>query len=245
MGALPFGRGKSPFPPASCVNKVLELAKLLEFVKAVEKADEIAFPVQVKDLIQSGTSLVGARPKNVVEAGEELWIAKFPSRQDRWNTAWVEASMFALARECNIHSCDHRIVSIGEDDVLVVRRFDRVRFEGGYLHHRFVSGVTVLDAGETIGDRSRWSYPLLFEELHRRTHRPAEDLRDLFARMCFNALISNTDEHPRNHGLVAPGHDFELAAAYDLARNPLISVERRDLASSWDVTTGTRAERTS
>lgn len=98
------------------------------------------------------------------------------------------------------------------------------------MRYRFVSGLTVLDAGEGIGDRSRWSYLLLADELRRRSHRPAEDLRELFARMCFNALISNTDDHPRNHGLVAPGRDFELAPAYDLTPNPLTSVERRDLA---------------
>src|SRR5262249_30749284 len=120
--------------------------------------------------------------------------------------------------------------TVGDDDVLLVRRFDRVKVEGGYFRYRFVSGLTVLDAGESIGDRSRWSYLLLADELRRRSHRPVEDLRELFARMCLNALISNTDDHPRNHGLVARGRDFELAPAYDLTPNPLVSVERRDLA---------------
>jgi serine/threonine-protein kinase HipA len=230
VGALSFGRGKKPPPPASRFNKVLQLAQLLEFAKDVEKDDKVELPPQVKDLIQPGTSLGGARPKNVVETDEGLWIAKFPSREDRWNNTRVEASMLALARECNIHSCDFRVVTVGDDDVLLVRRFDRVKVEGGYLRYRFVSGLTVLDAGETIGDRSRWSYLLLADELRRRSHRPEEDLRELFARMCFNALISNTDDHPRNHGFVAPGRDFELAPAYDLTPNPLVSVERRDLA---------------
>jgi len=230
VGALSFGRGKSPPPPAARFNKVLQLAKLLEFAKDVEKDDKVELPPQVKDLIQPGTSLGGARPKNVVETEEGLWIAKFPSREDRWNNTRVEASMLALARECHIHSCDFRIVTVDDDDVLLVRRFDRVRVEGGYFRYRFVSGLTVLDAGESIGDRSRWSYLLLADELRRRSHRPVEDLRELFARMCFNALISNTDDHPRNHGLVAPGRDFELAPAYDLTPNPLVSVERRDLA---------------
>lgn len=230
VGALSFGRGKSPPPPAARFNKVLELAKLLEFAKAVERDDKVELPPQVKDLIQPGTSLGGARPKNVVETDDGLWIAKFPAREDRWNNARVEASMLALARECRIRACDFRVVSVVEDDVLLVRRFDRARIEGGYLRHRFVSGLTVLDAGETIGDRSRWSYLLLADELRRRSHRSAEDLRELFARMTFNALISNTDDHPRNHGLIAPGRDFELAPAYDLTPNPLTSVERRDLA---------------
>lgn len=230
VGALSFGRGKSPPPPAARFNKVLELAKLLEFTKAVEKDDKVELPPQVKDLIQPGTSLGGARPKNVVETDDGLWIAKFPAREDRWNNARVEASMLALARDCRIRACDFRVVSVVEDDVLLVRRFDRAKIEGGYLRHRFVSGLTVLDAGETIGDRSRWSYLLLADELRRRSHRSAEDLRELFARMTFNALISNTDDHPRNHGLIAPGRDFELAPAYDLTPNPLTSVERRDLA---------------
>jgi serine/threonine-protein kinase HipA len=230
VGALSFGRGKSPPPPTARFNKVLELAKLLEFAKAVERDDKVELPPQVKDLIQPGTSLGGARPKNVVETDDGLWIAKFPAREDRWNNARVEASMLALARECRIRACDFRVVSVVEDDVLLVRRFDRARIEGGYLRHRFVSGLTVLDAGETIGDRSRWSYLLLADELRRRSHRSAEDLRELFARMTFNALISNTDDHPRNHGLIAPGRDYELAPAYDLTPNPLTSVERRDLA---------------
>lgn len=230
VGALSFGRGKSPPPPAARFNKVLELAKLLEFAKAVERDDKVELPPQVEDLIQPGTSLGGARPKNVVETDDGLWIAKFPAREDRWNNARVEASMLALARECRIRACDFRVVSVVEDDVLLVRRFDRAKIEGGYLRHRFVSGLTVLDAGETIGDRSRWSYLLLADELRRRSHRSAEDLRELFARMTFNALISNTDDHPRNHGLIAPGRDFELAPAYDLTPNPLTSVERRDLA---------------
>jgi serine/threonine-protein kinase HipA len=230
VGALSFGRGKTPSPPASRFNQVLELAKLLEFVKAVEQNDTVELPPQADELIQPGTSLGGARPKNVVETDDGLWIAKFPAREDRWNHARVEGSMLALARECDARACDHRIVSLGEDDVLLVRRFDRVKLDGGYFRHRFVSGLTVLDAGETISDRSRWSYLLLADEIRRRSHRSPEDLRELFARMVFNALISNTDDHPRNHGLIAPGRHFELAPAYDLTPNPLTSVERRDLA---------------
>jgi len=230
VGALSFGRGKSPPPPESRFNKVLDLANLLQFAKSVELDDTVNLPSQVEELFQPGTSLGGARPKNVVEADDGLWIAKFPSREDRWNNARVEASMLALARECNLRSCDHRVVSVGEADVLLARRFDRAKIEGGYFRHRFVSGLTILDAGETIGNRARWSYLLLADELRRRSHRSAADLHELFARMTFNALISNTDDHPRNHGLIAPARDFELAPAYDLTPNPLTSVERRDLA---------------
>ncbi|MGH8171427.1 MAG: type II toxin-antitoxin system HipA family toxin [Steroidobacteraceae bacterium] len=231
VGALSFGRGKTPPPPTTRFNQVIALENLLKFAAEMEAGDSLApLPPQITELIQPGTSLGGARPKNVVESGDGLWIAKFPEKADRWNNTRVEAAMLALARECGLRACDARMVEVAGADVLLVRRFDRVKMPDGYLRHRFVSALTVLDAGESIGDRSRWSYLLLADELRRRSHRADADLHELFGRMVFNALISNTDDHPRNHGLIAPGNDFELAPAYDLTPNPLTSLERRDLA---------------
>jgi serine/threonine-protein kinase HipA len=230
VGALAFGRGKTPPAPTTRFNQVVTLESLLKFAELVEADDSTILPAQIAELIQPGTSIGGARPKNVVETEEGLWIAKFPEKGDRWNNTRVEASMLALARECGLRSCDARVVEVAGADVLLVRRFDRVKISEGYLRHRFVSALTVLDAGDTIVDRARWSYLLLADELRRRSHRVLADLRELFGRMVFNALISNTDDHPRNHGLIAPGKDFELAPAYDLTPNPLTSVERRDLA---------------
>ena len=230
VGALAFGRGKTPPAPTRRFNQVIALEQLLRFAAAVEADDSITLPSQFAELIQPGTSLGGARPKNVVENEEGLWIAKFPEKGDRWNNTRVEASMLTLARECGLHACDARVVEVAAANVLLVRRFDRVKTPEGYLRHRFVSALTVLDAGESIADRPRWSYLMLADELRRRSHRASSDLRELFGRMVFNALISNTDDHPRNHGLIAPGKDFELAPAYDLTPNPLTSVERRDLA---------------
>jgi serine/threonine-protein kinase HipA len=230
VGALAFGRGKTPPAPTARFNQVIALEKLLKFAEAVAADDSITLPPQFAELIQPGTSLGGARPKNVVETEDGLWIAKFPEKGDRWNNTRVEASMLTLARECGLRACDARVVEVADADVLLVRRFDRMTTPEGYLRHRFVSALTVLDAGESIADRARWSYLMLADELRRRSHRSSADLSELFGRMVFNALISNTDDHPRNHGLIAPGRDFELAPAYDLTPNPLTGVERRDLA---------------
>lgn len=230
VGALSFGRGKTPPAPTTRFNQVIALEALLRFAQAMETDDSMPLPPQIAELIQPGTSLGGARPKNVVETEEGLWIAKFPENGDRWNNTRVEAAMLALARECGLRACDAHVVEVAGADVLLVRRFDRVKVPEGYLRHRFVSALTVLDAGEGIADRPRWSYLRLADEVRRRSHRASADLRELFGRMVFNALISNTDDHPRNHGLIAPGRDFELAPAYDLTPNPLISAERRDLA---------------
>lgn len=233
-GALSFGRGKVPPNPTTRFNRVVHLERLLEFADALEAEQRSGTPnpaiTQMEELLQPGTSMGGARPKNVVQTDDGLWVAKFPERNDRWNNARVEASMLQLARECGLRAAEPRVVTVGGRDVLLVRRFDRAKVEGGYVRHRMVSALTLLGGGDTFRDREAWSYPLFADELRRRSHRPDADLAELFRRVAFNALISNTDDHPRNHALLAPGRHWELSPAYDLTPNPLTSLERRDLA---------------
>jgi serine/threonine-protein kinase HipA len=232
-GALSFGRGKTPPGPLRQFNQVVQLEALLAAAEAFleqEQAGTQDIPEQLFELLRPGTSMGGARPKNVVEDGEGLWLAKFPDPGDRWSNARAEGAMLALAAECGIRTAAYRIQSVAGKDVLLVKRFDRTRTDEGYLRHRMVSGLTMLGAEDTHGDRGKWSYLLLADELRRRSARPAEDLPELFRRMAFNALISNTDDHPRNHALIAPTEKWELSPAYDLTPNPLVSQEKRDLA---------------
>lgn len=231
-GALSFGHGRTPPAPRRDFNRIIQLDALR---LAAERFDEdrsskVPVPPQVAELLDPGTSMGGARPKNVVEDGDGLWVAKFPDRRDRWSNARVEGAMLALAAECGIRAAQHRIESVAGHDVLLVRRFDRVATPDGWLRHRMASGLTVLGADDTSTDRARWSYLLLADELRRRSARPQQDLEELFRRMTFNALISNTDDHPRNHALIAPTAQWELSPAYDLTPNALASVEKRDLA---------------
>jgi len=93
-----------------------------------------------------------------------------------------------------------------------------------------ISGLTVLRADESSQSRTRWSYVVLAEELRRIVSKPKEDARELFRRMCFNALISNLDDHPRNHAFIAFDEDWRLSPAYDLTPSPVVSQDRRDLA---------------
>ena len=232
-GALSFGRDKVPPAPLRKFNQVIQLEALLEVTEQFmddEAADKPGVPEQMFELLQPGTSMGGARPKNVVEDDEGLWLAKFPDKGDKWNNARVEGAMLVLARECGLYVARHRIETVAGKDVLLVQRFDRTLTADGYLRHRMVSGLTALGVEDTHGDRSKWSYLLLADELRRRSARSAQDLEELFRRMVFNALISNTDDHPRNHALIAPTAKWELSPAYDLTPNPLTSVEKRDLA---------------
>ncbi|RYZ44276.1 MAG: type II toxin-antitoxin system HipA family toxin [Myxococcaceae bacterium] len=230
-GALSFGTDSTPPAPVHQFNKVLSLPLLLEEASRFEQG--LPPSPQVDELVNPGSSMGGARPKNVVEDDEGLWIAKFPSRGDRWNNAVVELAMLKLALDCGLRAASARSVRIAGQDVLLVRRFDRERTEHGYLRHRMVSALTVLRADENprVGpnERKTWSYILLADELKRWVSEPVEDLRELFCRMVFNALISNIDDHPRNHALIAAGARWKLSPAYDLTPAPQASTER-DLA---------------
>jgi serine/threonine-protein kinase HipA len=93
-----------------------------------------------------------------------------------------------------------------------------------------LSALTLLRAEDTHQNRNKWSYILLVEELRRISGQPKYDAPELFRRMCFNALISNSDDHPRNHAVIAIDNDWKLSPAYDLTPSAPVSIERRDLA---------------
>lgn len=231
-GALGFGLNKVPPAPKRKFNQTLDLEKLQTLADALVR-DEIPNDpeaAQVQDLMLLGTSMGGARPKAVVQDNDGLWIAKFNRPDDRWNNTRVEHAMLRLARQCGINSAESRIEPVAGKDVLLIKRFDREKTVKGYTRARMVSGLTILRADEAPEMRTRWSYVLLVEELRRIVAEPKKDARELFHRICFNALISNIDDHPRNHALLAKDKDWRLSPAYDLTPSAPISLERRDLA---------------
>lgn len=229
VGALSFGEGPYPPAPVRKFNRIVQLGRLLKEAARVE-ANETPSE-QVSSLVHPGTSLGGARPKNVVEDDKGLWIAKFPARGDRWNNAAVEAAMLELAAKCGLRAATACVVRAAGQSALLVKRFDREKVRGIYLRKRFVSALTVLRSDDQdLQARERWSYLLLADELRRWVVHPDEDRAELFGRMVFNALISNLDDHPRNHALIADGAGWVLSPAYDLTPTPAISQDHRDLA---------------
>jgi serine/threonine-protein kinase HipA len=231
-GALGFGLNQVPPAPLRTFNKTLNLEKLQELADALVNEQIPADPEapQVQELLLLGTSMGGARPKAVVEDDEGLWIAKFSRNDDRWNYPRVEHAMLRLARRCGLNVAESRIETIAGRDVLLIKRFDREKTDAGYLRARMISGLTVLRAEEDPTMRARWSYVILAEELRRIVIEPQRDARELFRRMSFNALISNLDDHPRNHAFLARDQNWALSPAYDLTPSPVVSQDHRDLA---------------
>ena len=232
-GALGFGLNVVPPVPKRVFNRALDLERLQVAADAIINDEpDIAGSAagQTEVLILLGTSMGGARPKAVVEYEQDLWLAKFARLDDRWNHPRVEHGMLNLAKACNLSVTDSKITTVAGRDVLIVRRFDRDRSEGGYRRHRMVSALTLLKLDDSPMARSDWSYILLADEIRRVSAEAAQDLRELFGRMCFNAAVSNLDDHPRNHAVLAKEQAWRLSPAFDLTPAPVIAKDRRDLA---------------
>ena len=237
-GALGFGLNVDPPAPLRAFNRTMDLSRLQELADAIVSEEELpekaaadrADVAQVQDLLLIGTAMGGARPKAVVEDREALWITKFNRKDDKWNNARVEHSMLVLARECGLSVSQSRLDQIADRDALLVKRFDRQHTRNGYRRARMLSALTLLRAEDTYQDRDRWSYVSLAEELRRISAQPRVDAPELFRRMAFNALISNLDDHPRNHAVIAVDQEWRLSPAYDLTPTTAVSLERRDLA---------------
>ncbi len=232
-GALGAGLNVEPPAPRRRFNRTLDLDRLQQAADAVIADDpDLAGSAasQAQELLQLGTSMGGARPKAVVQDNHDLWIAKLSRNDDRWNYPRVEHGLLLLAEACGLTVADSRIDSVADRDVLLVRRFDRDWAETGYRRHRMVSALTLLRAGDVPAERGRWSYLLLADEIRRVSNDPEADLRELFGRICFNAAVSNLDDHPRNHALLAKARHWRLSPTFDLTPSPVVARDRRDLA---------------
>lgn len=233
-GALSFGHGNTPPGPDRIFNTILGLEELQEDALAIlesnaqSKHTNDAKIEQVRRLLLFGTAMGGARPKAIVQHENALWLAKFNKPDDRWDSAKVENAMLHLARTCGIVAAQSQVVSVGNRNVLLVKRFDRKKQGEDYLRARMISALTLLRSEDTMEARARgeWSYLGLGEALRRVSADPKRDARELFKRMCFNAAASNLDDHARNHAVIAMEHEWRLSPAYDLTPSPQVATER-------------------
>lgn len=171
-------------------------------------------------LIAPGGSLGGARPKaSVVDIDGHLWIAKFPSVRDEHDVGGWEMVVHTLAQVCGLQvppSLVRRFA--GPHHTFLVRRFDRTS-EKRRLH--FASAMTL--TGHKDGDDAATgaSYLEIARVLIDHGAQTDTDLRELWTRIVFNLLVSNTDDHLRNHGFIlVPGKGWRLSPAYDMNPAP-------------------------
>ncbi|MEX5664784.1 HipA domain-containing protein [Pseudomonas neuropathica] len=170
-------------------------------------------------LIAPGGSLGGARPKaSVVDEFGQLWIAKFPSTRDDYDVGGWEMVVNALAVNCGLRVATATARRYASDHhCFLVKRFDRTAH--GSRHH-FASAMTMTNRVDGDDASTGASYLELAEVIMEHGSEPNTDLRELWSRIVFNILVSNTDDHLRNHGFILdPGRGWRLSAAYDM--NPV------------------------
>ena len=186
-------------------------------------------PAQRELLLDTGTLLGGSRPKaSIVDEEGHLAIAKVPSLEDENHVERWEALTLALADECGICVPQWRLEKIeGGRDVLIMRRFDREAQTG-----RRIGFVTMMGLLAAYDNKSE-SYLEMAKEIKRLSSRPRDDLAELWRRAVFTVLISDKDNHLRNHGLVLTATGWRLAPAYDMNPAPQ-KVKPRELAISLD-----------
>ena len=170
-------------------------------------------------LVDPGSSLGGARPKaSVTDEKGNLWIAKFPSAKDDKDAGAWEMVLHQLAANCGIQVPDAKIQQFSsKQHTFLTKRFDRIQQQR--IH--FASAMTLLGFQDGIDYKDNISYLNLAEFIIQQSASAKEDLEQLWRRILFNILVSNTDDHLRNHGFVLTNQGWRLSPAYDMNPNEM------------------------
>lgn len=216
-GALRFAsRAGGPFLADRLHGRIPPLVELPRLLAAANHVlEDAATGEDLQLLLAPGSSLGGARPKaSVIDGGGQLLIAKFPNSSDEINIVRWEEVALRLARRAGVKVSRSRLERIGGRCVLLLRRFDR----------KLQTRIPYLSAMSLLGAAANedHSYLELADALRRYGASPRSDLRDLWRRIVFSVLISNTDDHLRNHGFLYLGpQGWTLSPAFDLNPVPL------------------------
>jgi serine/threonine-protein kinase HipA len=237
MGALRFkidpkgpfldDDSQTPVPPWTSAGELQYIAGLVESDKNPKELNKWLIM-----LMAPGSSLGGSRPKaNIIDKKDQLWIAKFPSKNDTIDKAKWEFLAYKLALAAGIRMSESRIEKIaGNYYTFFTKRFDRLN--GERVH--FASAMTMTGNDEKTLRDKRASYLDLSMYIQDHGGNINGDLEELWRRIVFNIAISNTDDHLRNHGFVIENGAWHLCPAYDV--NP--SVDKDELALNIDEYSG-------
>jgi serine/threonine-protein kinase HipA len=233
LGSLRFRRaGEVVFqaPARAGVPPLIELGRLLQITERVLKDEETDEDLDL--IFAPGSSLGGARPKaSIIDQHGHLSIAKFPKETDEYSIETWEEIALRLADKAGIVTPNHDLVRVGGKAVLLSRRFDR----NGPIRIPFLSAMSM--TGSIDGERG--SYPEIVDALAQNGAHAKEDAEALYRRVVFNVLVSNVDDHLRNHGFLWLGTSgWSLSPAFDLNPTPT-DMKARILTTNIDLDEGT------
>jgi serine/threonine-protein kinase HipA len=214
-----------PVPP------LIDLPALLGATDRIDRGRETNSDVAL--VLAPGTSLGGARPKATIRDKDgRLLVAKFPKRDDDWPVIRWEATTLALAKMAGVTIPEWRLEIVARKAVLLLGRFDRTPANGRIP---YMSAMTALDATDHGEQRS---YLELADVLRQQGSMPQSDLKQLWRRIVFNILVSNTDDHLRNHAFLRDARGWRLSPAFDMNPCP-VDVKRRIHVLAIDELDGT------
>ncbi|TCO69089.1 type II toxin-antitoxin system HipA family toxin [Rhodovulum euryhalinum] len=215
QGALRFtdGAGAVITGNHTPVPHLIQLDELRAMAARIEQRREMSNE-DLRRLAGAGGSIGGARPKASVQDAEALWIAKFSSIGDQSPVERIEVATLHLARQCGLRTPDARLMLEATDHpVALIRRFDRRRSARiPYFSARTALGRSGAEQG---------SYTEIAEVIREISKTPREDLHELWARMLFTVLVTNTDDHLKNHGFLYAGDNlWRLSPLFDVNPQP-------------------------
>lgn len=215
QGALRFlGEDMEPLsdltPP---IPRLVELERLRALAQRFER-DPGGAEEEARDLAGIAGSLGGARPKANVEGDGHLWIAKFTSAQDTKPVERAEVATLKLAAMCGLRVAEAKLELRDSDSpIALIRRFDR----RGETRIPYISARTALD---WQGDEGGF-YTDIADVIRQISSKPSDDLHELWRRIVFTILVSNKDDHLKNHGFIYAGGDqWRLSPAFDINPSP-------------------------
>ena len=193
------------------------LRSLEEASRQFEKDDNYLNDKWLKQLLKPGSSLGGARPKATVEDEQgNLWIAKFPSKNDEYDVGAWEKVVHDLAKLCGLNVPESKVEKFSKDgSTFLVKRFDR----DGEKRIHFASAMTMLGKNDGASSDDGSSYIDIVDFIRAYGSSPKDDLIELFKRIIFSMAVSNTDDHLRNHGFILNDKGWRLSPLYDV--NPV------------------------
>lgn len=201
-------------PPWTSIRELEEATMRLE----EEDVDETEKLKWLNMLMAPGSSLGGARPKaSVVNTKGQLWIAKFPSKNDNKDVGAWEKVVHELAVQAGLHVADAMTGTYySKQHTFLTKRFDR-NTKGERIH--FASAMTLLGQTDGTNFQSGVSYLDLAGFIMQHGSQVDQDLEELWRRIVFYICVSNTDDHLRNHGFLLSDTGWKLSPAYDI--NPV------------------------
>ncbi len=224
MGGLRFKYADGPFlgenkgyatPPWSSIRELETISLKLE-EENIETNPEYSKWLQM--LFVPGSSLGGVRPKaTICDPKGNLWIAKFPSRNDTHDVGAWEYIVYELAKSCGLDASEAQVMKFGsKHHTFLSKRFDRTA-SGKRIH--FSSAMTLLERKDGDNASIGASYFELADFLIESGTKTTEDLEELWKRIVFSICVSNTDDHLRNHGFLLTNEGWYLSPAYDMNPN--------------------------